>query len=243
LGQISFGQITSEKLIHGKIIVESSSVAGVNIINLVNEKSTVSDNNGDFYILAKAEDLLVFSLVNLEYHRKEIEEKDLNVAVVNIKMTAKVTELQEVIVNKHPEINAVALGISKKGIIQLTPAERRLKVASDFDPELSVSGMTGGSVGIDPILNAISGRTKMLKKELEVEKKERLLTLFDSLYEDKHFFTAKLKIPTEYIKGFQCFCIENQKFVPVLKSKNKTNIEFSLTELAVEYNKIISSEK
>jgi hypothetical protein len=228
LGQISFGQTTSEKLIHGKIEVESGSVAGVNVINLVNEKSTVSDNNGDFYILAKAEDLLVFSSVNLEYHRKEIEEKDLKAAVVNIKMTPKVTELSEVIVNKHPEINAVTLGISPKGIKHLTQAERRL--------------YTANSTPGDALLNLLSGRTAMLKKEIVVEKKERLMALFDALYEDNLFFTTKLKIPEDYIKGFQHYCVENEKFTAVLNSKNKTKIEFSLAELAIKYNDIILAE-
>jgi hypothetical protein len=121
---IIFGQTAGEKLIHGKIQVESGNLAGVSIINLVNEKSTISDTNGDFYILAKAEDLLVFSSVNLEYYRRQIEEEDLNSNVLIIKMIPKVTELKEVIINKHNEINAVALGISPKGIVQRTRAEK-----------------------------------------------------------------------------------------------------------------------
>jgi len=67
--QLTVCQITDEKNIHGKISIASGSVEGVNIVNLVNEKSTVSDKNGEFSILAKADDLLVFSSVNLEYHR------------------------------------------------------------------------------------------------------------------------------------------------------------------------------
>ena len=99
LFQLTFGQAIVEKMIHGKIVVASGTIEGVNIVNLVNEKSTTSDSNGDFFILAKAEDLLVFSSVNLEYHRKIIEDDDLKREVVIIKMTSKTTELKEVIVN------------------------------------------------------------------------------------------------------------------------------------------------
>jgi mannose/fructose/N-acetylgalactosamine-specific phosphotransferase system component IIB len=240
LYQLTFGQTASEKLIHGKIMVESGQVAGVTIINLVNEKSTSSDTNGEFYILAKADDLLVFSSVNLEYHRKQIEEEDLKQEVIIIKMTSKVTELKEVIVNKHPQINAVALGISPKGIKKYTPAERRLKTAGDFKP-IHLLGLLGGSLAVDPILNAISGRTKMLKKELEVEKKERLLLVLGSLFDDK-YFSNTLKIPAEYIKGFKYYCIENPKFREVLNSKNKTKIEFLIVPLAAKFNEIISDE-
>ena len=227
-GQIIFGQTTGEKLIHGKIVVESGNVAGVSVINLVNEKSTISDTNGAFFVLAKAEDLLVFSSENLEYHRKEIEEKDLKPDVLIIKMMSKVTELKEVIVNKHPEINAVALGISPKGIIQRTQAERRLYTAKST-PAIA-------------LINSISGRTAMLKKELEVEKKELLLVKVDALFEEDYYVNT-LKIPSEYIKGFQYYIVENENFASVVNSKNKTKINFLMVELAVEYNKIRLSEK
>ena len=239
---MTFGQINSEKILHGKISVASGSVEGVTIVNLVNEKSTISDNNGEFFILAKANDLLVFSSVNLEYHRKIIEEEDLKVDMLIVKMTSKTTELKEVIVNKHPEINAVSLGISPRGIKKYTPAERRLKTAGDFKP-IQLLGILGGSLPVDPIINAISGRTAMLKKELEVETKERLLALFDALYKDDNYFIKTLKIPEDYIKGFKYYCIENQKFAEVLKTKNKTQIEFLIAPLASKYNEIIYDEK
>ncbi len=240
LCRISFGQTAGEKILHGKIVVESGYVAGVTIINLVNEKSAISDGNGEFYILAKAEDLLVFSSVNLEYHRRQIEEEDLKQDIIIIKMTAKVVELDEVIVNKHPGINAVSLGISPEGIKKYTPAERRLKTAGDFKP-IQLLGILGGSLPVDPILNAISGRTTMLKKELEVEKKEYLLTLFGSIFDD-NYFTKTLKIPSDYVKGFQYYSIEDKKLAEALKSKNKTKIEFLIVPLAAKFNEIITAD-
>lgn len=241
LSQIILGQTSGEKLIHGKIIVESRHIAGVTVINLVNEKSTVSDSNGEFFILAKADDLLVFTSVNLEYYRRQIEDEDLKPELLIIKMTAKITELEEVIVNPLPEINAVELGISPKGIKKYTPAERRLKTAGDFKP-IQLLGILGGSMPVDPILNAISGRTTMLKKELEVEKKERLLVLLNSLF-DNTYFTKKLKIPLDYIQGFQYYCVEDSRISEALWSKNKTKIEYLIIPLAVKYNEIISAEK
>lgn len=177
LSQISFGQIAGEKLLHGKIMVESGNVGGVTIINLVNEKTAISDGNGEFFILAKAEDLLVFSSVNLEYYRRIIDDEDLKPEILTIKMTAKITELEEVIVNKHPEINAVSLGISPKGIKQYTPAERKLATASSakLNPQ-----------GLDPLINAISGRTKMLKKNLKSKKRS------DYWHTLAHFLTMNI---------------------------------------------------
>lgn len=207
-------------------MVESGNVEGITVINLVNEKSTVSNSN--FYILAKAEDLLVFSSVNLEYHRKIIEKNDLKLDVLLIKMIPKTTELKEVIVNKHPEINAVSLGISPKGVKHYTPAERKLFTANS-DP-------------VDIVLNLMSGRTAMLKKGIEVEKKEHLLAKMDVLFKEE-YYTKTLKIPVDYIKGFQYYCVEDTNFAAALKSKNKTMTEFLMGELAGKYNEIIANEK
>ncbi len=238
--QITFGQTPVEKLIHGKIIVESGSVAGVNIVNLVNEKNTISDGNGEFSILAKAEDLLVFSSVNLEYHRRIIEEEDMESAVLTIKMTAKVTELEEVIVNKHPEINAVSLGISPKGIIHRTQMERMLYTTGDFK-FIHLLTLLGGSLEVDPILNAINGRTAMVKKLIEIEKKVNLLEKTGLLFKDEYYINT-LKIPVEYVKGFKYYIVENEIFAAILKSKNKTKIEFAIVPLAAKYNEIIAAE-
>jgi len=213
-------------------LVESGNVGGVTIINLVNEKSVISDDNGEFFILAKAEDLLVFSSVNLEYYRRIIEDEDLKSEVLTIKMTTIITELKEVIVNKHPEINAVSLGISPKGIKQYTPAERKLATAS--------SGRLNPG-GLDPLINAISGRTKMLKKELEVEKKERLLAYIGALFDDEYYIKT-LKMPANYIKGFQYYCIEKEDFAISLRSKNKAMIKLLIVPLAEKYNKIIADK-
>jgi hypothetical protein len=227
LCQMTFCQTTGEKLIHGKIIVESRNIAGVTIINLVNEKSTVSDSNGEFFILAKAEDLLVFTSLNLEYHRRQIEEEDLKQEVIIIKMIAKITELEEVIINKHPEINAVSLGISPKGIIQRTRAEKRLDAAN--------------SMPIAALINLMSGRTEQLKKEIEVEKKELLLVKLEGLYDDEYYI-KRLKISADYIDGFKHYIVENEKFTEVLNSKNKKMTEFLMVDLAVKYNEIITDE-
>ncbi len=235
---IIFGQATSEKLIHGKIDVESGNPGGVSIINLVNEKSATSNSYGEFFILANAEDLLVFTSTNLEYHRRIIEEDDLKSDILLIKMIPKATELKEVVVNKRPEINAVSLGISPKGIKHYTPAERKLKTAGDFKP-IHLLGLLGGSLEIDPIINAISGRTTMLKKELEVEKKEILLKQLDDKY-NEDYFVHHLEIPSEYINGFKYYIVENEKFITALKSKNKSMIKFLMGELAVNYRGMIS---
>ncbi|MCF8321827.1 MAG: carboxypeptidase-like regulatory domain-containing protein [Flavobacterium sp.] len=235
--QVASSQIDSEKMLQGKISLESGIAEGVNIINTNTEISTTSDRNGFFEIFVKSGDILIFSSVNLEYLTIKIENENLNSNSFIVKMKLKTTQLQEVIINKYPEINAVSLVISPKGIKKYTPAERRLKTAGElhwYSPLL----IPLGGMDVDGMINSISGRTTMLKKELVVEKKERLLDYLDYLFK-ADFFINSLKIPTEYVKGFQYYCVEDEIFRIVLKSKNKIKIEYPLIEYAKKYNEII----
>jgi len=59
---------------------------------------------------------------------------------------------------------------------------------------------------------------------------------------DENYFLFRLKIPREYIKGFQFYIVENTSFVSTLRSKNKAMITFLIGELALKYNEIISDE-
>ncbi|HRZ74595.1 MAG TPA: hypothetical protein P5335_06670, partial [Flavobacterium sp.] len=82
-------QDIAEKVINGTIICDSSSVEGVHVLNLVNEKSTVTDRNGHFSIEAKQGDLLVFSAVHLNYWRKSVKENDFKTGFLEVIMTPK----------------------------------------------------------------------------------------------------------------------------------------------------------
>jgi hypothetical protein len=82
----------------------------------------------------------------------------------------------------------------------------------------------------------------MLKKEVVVEKNEKLLLKLDGYYEDK-YYTDVLKIPQEYIKGFQYYLIEDVDFVRALQEKNKTMTLFLVKGLARNYNEIIQHQQ
>lgn len=217
---------SDEQLFIGKIVVDSVKVEGVNIRNVRTEKTAVTNELGIFSILVKVGDALVISAVNLESRRKVIQPEDLKQRVV-IKMSLKMNPLQEVVVNDNDGISAESLGIIPANQKKYTPAERKLYTAR--------SGV------LDPLLNKISGRTKMLKKEVQVERNEKLLRQLDGWYKE-NYYTDVLQIPKEYIKGFQYFLIEDADFVRALKAKNKTLTLFLVKRLAVEYRGELDAE-
>lgn len=227
LVQVTFGQTEKIQEIRGKISADSVLVDRVNVVNLTTEKATVSDAKGFFVLPVKIGDIIVFTAVNLETLRKKIDLQDLSKEFIAIQMIPKSIILKEVVVNES-SITAESLGIIPYGQKKYTPAERKLYTAT-----------SGG--GIDGLLNAISGRKAMLKKEIAVEKKEQLLARIDVLFEDK-YYTETLKIPSEYIKGFQYYCVDDVPFANALSTKNKTLVMFLIVKLAETYNEIIDVE-
>ena len=215
----TWSQTSNEKILRGKIVADSASVVGIDVVNLGNEKVTVTNNKGEFSILAKVDDILVFSSMTLEMKRMLVDEDDLKSETITIYMTQKINELNEVIVKKN-----AAEGISIiPGQKHYTPAERKLYTAT--------SGL------LDAPLNWLSGRTEMLKKEIIVERKERMLNKLGVLYEDKYYIQT-LKIPEIYIDDFQRYLIEDKEFAAALKVKNRTMMLFLISKLAVNYNAI-----
>ncbi|WP_433815372.1 carboxypeptidase-like regulatory domain-containing protein [Flavobacterium johnsoniae] len=226
--QFSFGQKASSKEISGQIFEKSTSVTSVNIINNDTQVSTVSDNDGRFSIVVKEGDVLVFSAVNLEPLKRRISAEDMNLSLLVIKMEAKEIELKEVVVNDNYGITAENLGIVPRGQKTYTPAERKVYTAT--------------STSVDKILNGISGRTAMLKKEVNVEKKEALFRKIEYLF-DENYYTERLKIPADDIKGFQLYCVDDADFAVSLNTKNKTMSMFLITDLARKYLIILENEK
>lgn len=226
--QIGFGQNNTSKEITGQIFEQSSNVEGVNIINNTTQVTAVSNAAGLFTIVVREGDVLVFSAVNLEPFKRRITFEDLNSASVIIKMSAKEIELKEVIVNDNGGITAENLGVIPYGQKKYTPAERKVYTATS----------TPG----DMLLNAISGRTAMLKKEVNVEKKEMLFRKIEYLF-DENYYTERLKIPVADIKGFQLYCVDDPEFAVSLDTKNKTMSMFLITDLARKYLTILENEK
>ena len=220
LGTFSmWSQDRNEKILQGIIAADDALLSGIEVVNLGNEKVALTNSKGEFSILAKADDILVFSSKSLEMRRVLIDEDDLKSGTITVNMYPKITELNEVIVKKNP-IEGVSIIPGQK---QYTPAERKLHTA------------TNGI--IDAPISWMSGRTAMLKKEVVVERKERLLDKVGILYEDKYYIET-LKIPEIYIDDFQRYIIEDKEFTAALKVKNRTMMLFLISKLAVNYNAI-----
>lgn len=215
------GQSIRDTLITGVITCDSIQIEGISVYNSANKMMAVTDKNGCFSIQAKIGDILNFTGIDYKPLRKYVYKFEYLSGEMEVCMTLKAIELDEVIVNKFASITAENLGIIPKGQKKLTPQERRL---------YSNSG------GFQGFYSWLSGERDILKINVEIEKKENYLKKLDYLFGNK-YYTRTLKIPQELIKGFQYYCVEDPDFVQSLDTKNKTMSMFLISNLAMDYNK------
>ncbi|MFN7099688.1 MAG: hypothetical protein ACK4M4_04865 [Flavobacterium sp.] len=223
----------------GRVEVARADAAGIYVANRASGVVVQTDQEGMFEINAKVGDALCFVAPQFKEFCLTLTADDLKKEFLTVFLKRIVNELDEVVVQE--KLSASSLGIIPKGQKVYTPAERKLYTATHLNASANAGTMAGGSISADPLLNWISGRTKMLKKELQVEKKERYLQQTQALF-SADYVVNKLKIPADYVKGFEYFAIEDPQFVSSLQSKNTSMSHFLINDLAFKYKKILSEE-
>ena len=237
LTQIVLGQ----ELLKGRVASNAGDIEGIYVVNAQTEVMAITDAFGGFSIAAKTGDTLVFSSIQFKEYRVIVSKENFSDLDFSVKLSPVIHQLQEVIIKRYDNINSVSLGIIPGDQKSYTAAERKLQTATGLNATANAGTMAGGSVSADPLLNFISGRTAMLKKEVAVEKKEAFMKLLENMFKPEHF-VDRLKIPLEYVKGFEYYVVDNDKFTAILNAKNRTTVEFLLGELAVKYKEIIAVE-
>ncbi|MFH7016963.1 carboxypeptidase-like regulatory domain-containing protein [Flavobacterium sp. FlaQc-47] len=239
--QTTWSQIEDRAIINGRITSNTSDLDGVYVVNAQTEAMATTDASGAFSIAAKPGETLIFSSIQFKENRVLLTQENFSDLNFTVKLNMVMHQLQEVVVRNYGGINAVSLGIIPGDQKKYTEAERKLHTATALNPTANAGTMAGGSISADPLLNFFSGRTAMLKKEVAVEKKELFMKMLERMFSIDHFVN-RLKIPLEYVKGFEYYAVDNDKFTVILNSKNKTSTEFLLGELAVKYKEIIERE-
>lgn len=230
----------SQTTIKGKVVVKEQSAEGIHVLNLVSEKATITNEKGEFSIAVNEDDLLVFSAVHLNYWRKSISENDLKNGFIEVEMTTKEQILEEVVVTEYTKINAQDLGIIDYKPKSYTPAERKLRPAQL--KTIDLINFNSLLIPLDPLLYWATGRTKLLKGELEIEKKELLLKKLNEWYENE-FYINQLNIPKEYTEGFKVFTIYDEEFKTYLNTNDTVNGSLCISRLANEFLTYLNSDE
>ena len=230
----------AQKQMRFKIEANFSNIGEIYVTNTNTNSKTIVNKDGFFEIVVLENHVLVFSGEKINKRTITIKVDFLKQEFVSINVYSKTKVLDEVVIKNEPKLNTVNLGVVSKDIKSYTPAERKLRTAGKFkwySPLL----IPFGGMSVDGIINQISGRTKMLKKELLVEKQEqnqkKLLNFFT-----ENYFLETLKIPQKDLTGFLIFSVQDQYIINGIAKKSINDLRFRLIELAVMYKSNIVSE-
>lgn len=219
--------------VNGKVTSNFDDMEGIYVINRTTEKTSFTKRGGYFSIPAAVNDTLVISSIQFVAKEVVVQPAHFGPDLLLVPLQPLHRELSEVIITDYSYINSESLGLVPAGQKKYTPAERKLATASQFKMN---------PLGIDPIINAFSGRTAMLRKAADTEKKETLIDKLSYLYTEDDII-AKLKIPVEYVRGFMFYVVENKYFAKAINEKNHEMAKFMITGLAEKYLSLLENDK
>lgn len=214
--------------IKGLVKHDSIALENVHVKNISSGKFSVSDASGEFVLSLKQGDTLVLSHVGMNDLIQFAGKEDLQEEILIFRMTESSSELREVVVDETSEINAVSLGIIPKKIKKLSVNERRLKTAGDFKPK-HLLGVIGGGLSFDAILNAINGRTKKLKRNVDIEKKQRNIAFLEMHYME--YLKEEMELTDQEAQMLIGFVIEDAELLNVIDSGIEARMHLYLYEM------------
>lgn len=147
----------------------------------------------------------------------------------------RINKLEEVFIKPKSEFNAVSLGIIKEEIKPLSTYERRLYTAGDFKP-IHLLSILGGSLAVDPIINAINGRTKKMKKYITFEKKENSLAFLEDYF--LKYMTENLLIEDRIRGRFLTYLIEHETLQSLIDRKAMGELYFFIGDEWFKFKEI-----
>lgn len=219
-------QAQERKPLNGIVLGFDKPLENVHVKNVTTGKYALSNDKGEFSVLSHKKDTLLITHVSMMDMVKFLSEADVAQDPLIINMVNLSNELKEITITQNSEINAVSEGIIPRKIEKLTVNERRLKAAGDFK-YIHLLSILGGGLQIDPILNAINGRTKKLKKNLVIEKKIENVGILEG-YRD--YMTEDMGLNEEELTRLISFCAEEGNLQNVINSKNEGIIHLFLIE-------------
>ena len=207
--QLSISQ--TEKLIQGRVVNQNIPLEKIEVINKTAKTSTRTNGFGEFSILAKEQDSLLFFSKDYLFTRLKLTSKDLQKSFIIVQMTPKAEELENVTVSRSVFTKA---DISK--IANDREAINEIKIRKQFNDVTSKVTVYDGR-----IKNALDFSYPIFdkpKKKIEPFDDSFKKLVITSCPQD--FFIENLKLKPEEKEIFIKFCDADPKSKTLLEHPN-----------------------
>ena len=239
---VAQGQNTNALPLKGRVYSDDGDVAATHVLNTTSQRATITDRNGFFSIPVNLSDTLVISAVQYKPKTVIVTKDQLESSLLLISLEEALTELEEVIVmpfnlsgdmardlsrlNTEPVVTASTLNLPNAYVKPISKAERELYTATSGN----------GFIPLFPVINAITGRTKMLKERIKRNEIYARTERVRDFYIDSHY-TQNLKIPYDKIDDFMYFCEVDANFQAVVDTKDRLAIWEFMRKKSLKYLK------
>ncbi|MBO0322613.1 carboxypeptidase-like regulatory domain-containing protein [Muricauda sp. CAU 1633] len=218
-------------LLRGKVLYRSTNVPNENVINSTSGNATITNDDGEFAIMVKAGDQLVFTAVNYQLEVLTVTEEILANNRLVVEVTEKIRELDEVVVT--PENQERFLEVKNEDFKQFDYEIDRSTEVENVAESRTVRGMRDG-------LNFVNIFKALFKSHEEEGAQRAPLKVSEVLrhvYDDE-FFVADLKLPQDKIDAFLLYCDDKIPSQTLLRKEN----EFQLIDFLVTQSKAFLTE-
>lgn len=210
--QLSISQ--TEKLIHGKVIFNNNPLKKVEVINKTAKTNTTTNDLGEFSILVKAKDSLLFFSKDYFFTRLKLTQKDIDQDNIIVNMVIKPEELNEVVITN---IKFAPVHTSQQNVDDI-------KLLKDATSLQKYTGVYDGTItnGVD-FARLGTGIVNLFKKEDNEPKKKTPEIDFRKLIKTSipdDFFLKDLKLKQDEKELFLDFCDADPRSLNLLNHSN-----------------------
>lgn len=201
--QLSISQ--TEKLLNGKVYSQNFLLKNVEVINKTAKTSTKTNEAGEFSILVRPKDSLIFFSKDYFFKRLKISQENIDQNNITVNMILKPEELDEVVITKisFPKVKAA----DENSTVVPKPAIS--------NPGVYTGDITNGAdlMAIFSLFMKKDKKAKIKFKELDFKKLAEATVPLD-------FFTKDLKLKPEEKDLFLQFCDADPKAKILVEQKN-----------------------
>ena len=231
-----------QTILAGIVMLKSSPIADVHIINHNTIIGNISNDQGFFEIPVRVGDSISFSHLNLEERRIIISQTILSENTFTIQLTEKTYALDEIRLEKPRSILYIDSGIMPNNRPIVNATTLRLPYANSIPKKDNsiIKVRSGGLISIDNLINSLNGNNRRKKLLNNLAKEDAELSQIRKYFTDD-FFVSDLKIKKEYINQFLNYCV-NKGVISTFKRKNKIELTKLLLEESKEFPHKIENE-
>jgi hypothetical protein len=219
------------QLLRGKVLYRNTNVPNENVINSTSAQATITNDQGEFAIMVKVGDQLVFTALTYQLEIVVITEEILANNRLVVEVNEKVQELDEVVVT--PENQERFLQVKNEDFKQFDYEIDRSTEVENIAESRTVRGMRDG-------LNFVN-IFKALFKSQEADGQQRaplkVSEVLRHVYDDE-FFVVDLRLPQNKIDAFLLYCDDKIPSQTLLRKEN----EFQLIDFLVTQSKAFLTE-